>query len=143
MLFDVCTGGTTGIAALDEDNKIEFTRYDEFGREMNLKEAFRQMSHVFHGITPGVTKSEKRIKKFMEEQKQKASSKASSAVVNKMVEAQKKLGTAFIPIDKNSSGTTAAVSLLANAKKEEAAEQQQSKKKATFNFKTKTGKKVR
>ncbi|XP_028392981.1 U4/U6.U5 tri-snRNP-associated protein 1-like [Dendronephthya gigantea] len=47
------------------DVKLEYV--DEQGRQMNPKEAFRYLSHKFHGKTPGKLKSEKRQKKFAED----------------------------------------------------------------------------
>ena len=42
---------------------------DEFGRVMNPKEAFKQLSWRFHGQKPGKKKTEKRIKKIQAEMK--------------------------------------------------------------------------
>ena len=45
--------------------KLEYN--DEKGRLMNQKEAFRYMSHRFHGKGSGKLKTEKRKKKFEQE----------------------------------------------------------------------------
>lgn len=45
---------------------------DEFGREMNQKEAFKHLSHKFHGKGSGKQKTEKRLKKIEEERKRDA-----------------------------------------------------------------------
>lgn len=45
---------------------------DEFGREMNQKEAFKHLSHAFHGKGSGKQKTEKRLKKVEEEKKNAA-----------------------------------------------------------------------
>jgi len=50
---------------------------DEFGRDMTPKEAFRQMSHQFHGKGSGVIKSEKRLKRIQEEQEREKQAMAS------------------------------------------------------------------
>ena len=50
---------------------FEIKYVDEFGRHMNKKEAFKNMSHQFHGKGSGKQKTEKRLKKI-EEEKQKA-----------------------------------------------------------------------
>lgn len=47
---------------------------DEFGREMNQKEAFKHLSHQFHGKGSGKQKTEKRLKKIDEEKKRMAMS---------------------------------------------------------------------
>ncbi len=53
---------------------IEITYTDEFGRHMNQKEAFKHLSHQFHGKGSGKQKTEKRLKKLAEEKKQLAKS---------------------------------------------------------------------
>ncbi len=45
--------------------KLEYV--DDNGRLMSSKEAFRYLSHKFHGKGSGKMKSEKRMKKVMEE----------------------------------------------------------------------------
>ena len=45
--------------------KLEYV--DDGGRLMNEKEAFRHLSHKFHGKGSGKIKTEKRMKKHMEE----------------------------------------------------------------------------
>ncbi|KAF4552769.1 U4/U6.U5 tri-snRNP-associated protein snu66-like protein [Elsinoe fawcettii] len=47
--------------------KLEY--HDEFGREMNAKEAFKHMSHQFHGKGSGKGKQEKRLKKIEDEKR--------------------------------------------------------------------------
>jgi U4/U6.U5 tri-snRNP-associated protein 1 len=41
--------------------------HDASGRDMNAKEAFRDLSHKFHGKGPGKLKTERRAKKYLEE----------------------------------------------------------------------------
>lgn len=48
------------------DVKLEYV--DDSGRMLNQKEAFRQLSHRFHGKGSGKKKTEKRSKKQQEEQ---------------------------------------------------------------------------
>lgn len=48
------------------DVKLEYC--DESGRRMNQKEAFRCLSHRFHGKGSGKKKTEKRAKKLAEEE---------------------------------------------------------------------------
>ncbi|CAB4014383.1 U4 tri-snRNP-associated 1-like [Paramuricea clavata] len=52
-------------AGYKPDVKLEYV--DEQGRHMNPKEAFRYLSHKFHGKIPGKLKSEKRQKKFADD----------------------------------------------------------------------------
>ena len=48
---------------------VEIKYHDEFGRELEAREAWKQLSHVFHGKKPGAKKQEKRLRKIAEEQK--------------------------------------------------------------------------
>nr|POE66006.1 u4/u6.u5 tri-snrnp-associated protein snu66 [Quercus suber] len=50
------------------DIKLEY--HDEFGRQMNQKEAFKHMSHMFHGKGSGKLKTEKRLKKIEDEKRE-------------------------------------------------------------------------
>lgn len=52
------------------DVKLQYN--DEFGREMNQKEAFKHLSHMFHGKGSGKQKTEKRLKKIEDEKKNSA-----------------------------------------------------------------------
>ncbi|KAK8198741.1 hypothetical protein M8818_006608 [Zalaria obscura] len=54
------------------DVKLRYN--DEFGREMNQKEAFKHLSHMFHGKGSGKQKTEKRLKKIEDERKREAMS---------------------------------------------------------------------
>jgi U4/U6.U5 tri-snRNP-associated protein 1 len=58
----------------DPAPKIRLDHVDEYGRKLTPKEAFRQMSHKFHGKKPGKNKQEKRIKQIKEEMKRKGMS---------------------------------------------------------------------
>ncbi|KAJ5959252.1 uncharacterized protein N7479_006402 [Penicillium vulpinum] len=51
---------------------VQLRYVDEFGRNMNQKEAFKQLSHQFHGKGSGKGKTEKRLKKVEEEKKREA-----------------------------------------------------------------------
>ncbi|KAF8739411.1 hypothetical protein AX14_009782 [Amanita brunnescens Koide BX004] len=51
---------------------INIVYYDEFGRELTPKEAWKALSHKFHGKGSGKMKTEKRLKKIAEEKKQLA-----------------------------------------------------------------------
>lgn len=52
------------------DVKLQY--HDEFGRSMNQKEAFKHLSHMFHGKGSGKQKTEKRLKKVEDEKKEMA-----------------------------------------------------------------------
>lgn len=48
---------------------VEIKYHDEFGRDLDQKEAWKHLSHVFHGKMPGTKKMEKRLKKIEDERK--------------------------------------------------------------------------
>ncbi|CAI7631745.1 unnamed protein product [Penicillium discolor] len=58
---------------------IELRYVDEFGRNMNEKEAFKKLSHQFHGKGSGKMKTEKRLKKIDEEKKRESMSTLDSS----------------------------------------------------------------
>ncbi|EKG11157.1 SART-1 protein [Macrophomina phaseolina MS6] len=58
---------------------VELNYIDEFGRRMNQKEAFKHLSHQFHGKGSGKQKTEKRLKKIEEEKKREAMSSLDSS----------------------------------------------------------------
>ncbi|CAM8949357.1 unnamed protein product [Rhodiola kirilowii] len=87
-----------GISDTNEAKEIRIERVDEFGRIMTPKEAFRQLSHAFHGKEPGKMKKEKRIKQAQEELKMKKmkNSDTPSLSVERMREAQARLQTPYL-----------------------------------------------
>lgn len=52
------------------DVKLQY--HDEFGRSMGQKEAFKHLSHMFHGKGSGKQKTEKRLKKIDDEKRDMA-----------------------------------------------------------------------
>lgn len=58
---------------------VNLNYVDEMGRSMNQKEAFKHLSHAFHGKGSGKQKTEKRLKKMDEEKKREASSTLDSS----------------------------------------------------------------
>ncbi|KAF8477305.1 SART-1 protein [Kalaharituber pfeilii] len=64
------------MAARFKDYKpnVQLSYKDEFGREMTQKEAFKYLSHQFHGKGSGKAKTEKRLKKIEDEKKRLAAS---------------------------------------------------------------------
>ena len=51
---------------------VNIVYHDEFGRELSVKEAWKALSHKFHGKGSGKMKTEKRLKKIAEEKKREA-----------------------------------------------------------------------
>lgn len=51
---------------------VQLKYVDEHGRDMSAKEAFKHMSHAFHGKGSGKQKTEKRLKKIDEEKQREA-----------------------------------------------------------------------
>ncbi|THH23054.1 hypothetical protein EUX98_g8123 [Antrodiella citrinella] len=51
---------------------VEIVYYDEFGRVLTPKEAWKVLSHKFHGKGSGKMKTEKRLKKIAEDRKKEA-----------------------------------------------------------------------
>ncbi|KAK4987420.1 hypothetical protein LTR50_004657 [Elasticomyces elasticus] len=64
------------------DVKLKYT--DEYGRSMGQKEAFKHLSHQFHGKGSGKQKTEKRIKKIDDEKKREAMSSLDSSLATGM-----------------------------------------------------------
>jgi hypothetical protein len=87
--------------------KIEYT--DEKGRTLKPKEAFRLLSHKFHGHGPGVKKREKKAKLIAEENSRKRYLAAANAPIQvgrnrgdtaaRMRAKQKKTGLAYVVLD--------------------------------------------
>ena len=57
---------------------VQLKYVDDFGRSMNQKEAFKHLSHQFHGKGSGKQKTEKHLKKIDEEKKKEAQSSLDS-----------------------------------------------------------------
>ena len=82
---------------------------DEYGRPLTPKEAFRQMSHKFHGKKPGKNKQEKRIKQLKEEMKRKGMSSVDTPnmTVQAMKSEQERTQQAYILLSGASSALAA------------------------------------
>ena len=74
---------------------------DENGRKLTTKQAFRQLAHQFHGITPGKKKIEKQMRLDMEEQKMHEMSTVDTPLnsSNALQAEQERSGKAFINLD--------------------------------------------
>lgn len=63
--------------AVDKDRgsqEVRIEHRDEFGRILDAKEAYKQLSWKFHGVKPGAAKQEKRLRKIENEIKSSKSS---------------------------------------------------------------------
>lgn len=58
---------------------VQLKYVDECGRSMNQKEAFKHLSHMFHGKGSGKQKTEKHLKKIEDEKKREAMSSLDSS----------------------------------------------------------------
>ena len=58
----------------DYKPNVELKYIDEYGRSMNQKEAFKHLSHQFHGKGSGKQKTEKTLKKIEDEKRKMAQS---------------------------------------------------------------------
>lgn len=78
------------------DIKLDY--FDEKGHAMNEKEAFRYLSHRFHGKGPGKKKTEKRLNKFKESEAMNKMSSIDTPLntVALLVEKQKKLQQPYV-----------------------------------------------
>ncbi|KAG1331850.1 SART-1 family protein DOT2 [Cocos nucifera] len=87
-----------GIHDNEGPKEIRIERTDEFGRIMTPKEAFRMLSHKFHGKGPGKMKQEKRMKQYQEDlkTKQMKASDTPLLAMEKMREAQARLKTPYL-----------------------------------------------
>nr|AAP06345.1 similar to GenBank Accession Number AF299060 squamous-cell carcinoma T-cell-recognized antigen in Tetraodon nigroviridis [Schistosoma japonicum] len=91
------------------DIKLEYV--DELGRDLSAKEAFRQLSHKFHGKGSGKNKTQKRMKKINEEFLLKASTSSDTPLgtVNKLNKKLEAMSMPYVIL----SGKNAAVKKLA------------------------------
>ncbi|XP_061574879.1 U4/U6.U5 tri-snRNP-associated protein 1 [Cololabis saira] len=89
--------------AYKPDVKIEYV--DESGRKLTPKEAFRQLSHRFHGKGSGKMKTERRMKKLDEE-----------ALLKKMSSSDTPLGTVALLQEKQKSQKTPYIVLSGSGK---------------------------
>ncbi|XP_071719999.1 SART-1 family protein DOT2-like [Rutidosis leptorrhynchoides] len=87
----------------DDKKEIRIERTDEYGRILTPKEAFRLISHKFHGKGPGKMKQEKRMRQYNEELKVKQMNNADtpSMSVERMREAQSKMKKPYLVLSGN------------------------------------------
>jgi len=81
-------------AAFNREYKpdVNLKYIDEDGRSMNQKEAFKHLSHQFHGKGSGKMKTEKHLKKIADEKKREATSILDSSKATGMSNAQGAMG---------------------------------------------------
>ncbi|XP_057961524.1 SART-1 family protein DOT2-like [Malania oleifera] len=87
-----------GIYGDEGQKEIRIERTDEFGWILTPKEAFRIISHKFHGKGPGKMKQEKRMKQYQEELKLKQMKNSDTPLlsVERMREAQAQLKIPYL-----------------------------------------------
>ncbi|KAL5205108.1 hypothetical protein ABZP36_009979 [Zizania latifolia] len=110
------------LAGIEDGPKdIRIERMDEFGRVMTPKEAFRDLSHKFHGKAPGKMKQERRQKKYQDELRTKRMISSDTPLMSaeKMREAQALSKTPYLVLSGNAkSGQTSDASGFAAVEKE-------------------------
>jgi U4/U6.U5 tri-snRNP-associated protein 1 len=103
---------------------FKLDRFDEFGRKMTPKEAFRELCHKFHGIFPSRGKQEARLRQWHEEQARLKASTGDTALesAEKMRAAQLRTATPFVVLSGSikSAQVTDASSRYATAERAEA-----------------------
>ncbi|GJP36871.1 hypothetical protein CLOM_g21337 [Closterium sp. NIES-68] len=84
----------------DAFKDVRIDRLDEFGRVMTPKEAFRKLSHAFHGKGPGKMKQEKRIRAYEEDLKRKGMAAGDTPMhsVEKLREVQRTTQSPYVVI---------------------------------------------
>ncbi|KAI9633988.1 SART-1 protein [Dioszegia hungarica] len=91
---------------------INIVYHDEFGRTMTPKEAWKSLSHKFHGKTSGRMKTEKRLKKIAEERKQEQmlASDTPTGMTDAFSRRQQKTGEAHMVLSVGNKGSVQAPS---------------------------------
>lgn len=84
----------------DAGSNISIVHLDEHGRPMKPKEAFRKLSHKFHGRGPSAQKLEKNLKKIREEARRKQNlSRNKSLTMNKLKKHQNQFREAYVVLE--------------------------------------------
>ena len=87
-------------ARSSETQKFNFKldKYDEFGRTLTPKEAFRELCWKFHGKAPGAKAKEKRLRKYEEEQNalRDGDGNKGGNAIERMQAVQKTTGDSFV-----------------------------------------------
>jgi len=93
-----------------EVKDFNLDQIDSFGRVMSKKEQFRALSHKFHGIMPGLKKTESRLRRVQEDAARMAAMRETGGVNTLLMEQQRRTGSAHVTMDKT---LTSAMRLLA------------------------------
>ncbi|KAJ3401079.1 hypothetical protein HDV05_000697 [Chytridiales sp. JEL 0842] len=93
---------------------VELKYHDEYGRSLNQKEAFRLLSHKFHGKTSGKMKTEKKLRK-MEEEVKLQQMLSSDSPLSTGTEKTKLAQTAHVVLSVGNRGVLPAEMILAEA----------------------------
>jgi U4/U6.U5 tri-snRNP-associated protein 1 len=85
---------------------VNVVYHDEFGRELTPKEAWKALSHRFHGKGSGKAKTEKRLKRIADEKKKEAMDSGDTpSNMNKSFQArQEKAGQAHMVLSVGNRG---------------------------------------
>ena len=87
----------------DERPEIKLSYLDEYGNELTAKEAFRMLSHKFHGKGPGRNKREKKLREMLQATKNRSRSIGDTPLSSlaALRDETKKLGTAHVVLSGN------------------------------------------
>lgn len=93
---------------------VNIVYHDEFGRELTPKEAWKALSHKFHGKGSGKMKTEKRLKKIAEEKKKEAMASGDTPLsMNRAFQQrQEKAGQAHFVLSVGNRGSVPSISVL-------------------------------
>jgi U4/U6.U5 tri-snRNP-associated protein 1 len=85
---------------------VNLVYYDEYGRSLTPKEAWKALSHRFHGKGSGKMKTEKRLKKIKDEEKQLSMSSGDTplSMTKAFQERQEKTGQAHMVLSVGNRG---------------------------------------
>lgn len=93
---------------------VNIVYHDEFGRELTAKEAWKALSHKFHGKGSGRMKTEKKLKKIEEERKKEAMASGDTPLnMNRAFQIrQEKVGQAHMVLSVGNRGYVGSLSNL-------------------------------
>lgn len=96
---------------------VQIKYHDEFGNVITSKEAYKQLSHRFHGKTPGKNKEEKRLKKMAEGTRMRKASMSGDGSAALQRSRQKESGESHIMLAKGNKASEAPEPAKRNAEK--------------------------
>ena len=85
---------------IGEGLRVDLQKYDEYGRPVSAKEAFRLLSQGFHGNAPGAMAQERRLRQMLKEKNMQAklTTEGTQASIDVMEERQRQQGAAGIKL---------------------------------------------